>query len=109
MSRSRGISVDLPGAEDTRQRATLTIFLADTRILAHVGTGANGNRDEVVMDATVVGRLETPLAPPRASDVRPTGARSDEVSDGPTAVESAPELTVEGRIGRGAVRGAPRR
>lgn len=87
------------------------VFLADTRILAD-GTGANGTRDEVLMDATVVGRvgrLETPLAPPRASDARPTGARSDEVSDGPTAVESAPELTVEGRIGRGAVRGAPRR
>ena len=58
------------------------------------------------MEATVVGRLDATLAPLRTGDVRATGARSGEVNDGATADESAPGSTVEGRIGRGAVRGA---
>jgi hypothetical protein len=65
----------------------------------------NGNRDEVVMDAAAAGRSETALVRPGAGGVRPRKRHAREVLGSASPAEIAPDLTVDQRIGRAAVRG----
>jgi hypothetical protein len=69
------------------------------------GSGADDNRDEVVMGSAVTPRSETTLFRPGAGSVRPWKRRSRQALGSAPAAEVAPELTVEQRVGRAAWRG----
>jgi hypothetical protein len=65
----------------------------------------NGNRDEVVMDAATAGRSDTALIRPGAGGVRLRKRHARDVLGSASPAEIAPDLTIDQRIGRAAVRG----
>jgi hypothetical protein len=68
-------------------------------------TGADDNRDEVVMEAAVVRASETPLVRRGGGGVRPWKRGAREALGSASVAEIGPDLMVEQRIGRAAWRG----